>query len=72
MLTTVLLTCPTTERPVSTDLVARATAWAALTLAARTLWCSACHQSHRWTKADVWLQPGDPDTPTDHEPLSHR
>ena len=63
MLAQVMVACPTTHHPVATDLTARPATWATITLAPRSLRCPACHQSHRWAKADAWLQSDATDAP---------
>ena len=54
----VMIGCPVTGRPVSTNMTFSAAAFARSELAGNTLLCSACGGAHVWDKGHAWLDLG--------------
>jgi hypothetical protein len=53
---TVMITCPSTGRDVSTGIEMYAVDQLPIVIA--TMMCSACGRVHEWTKNDAWLVEG--------------
>ena len=52
----VLITCPTTNRPVPTGISLSLASFQARPLADNQFRCPACEQIHTWDKADAYLE----------------
>jgi hypothetical protein len=53
----VMINCPATGKPISTQHRASEVQFAAQTYDNAAVRCAACGEIHRWSKADAWLQP---------------
>jgi hypothetical protein len=56
---TIMITCPTTGRPISTGILTDQANFSRLTHLPGTMLCTDCGERHQWAVSYAWLAPAD-------------